>query len=328
MTDAAPVVPTAFHTDNLTPDDARALRISLYAWLEQLGQTLEGNPNTILLSRKDEHFLWRQTGFMVENGVVFAKLGEKHYQPIGKDDGQGFYPTSASKLFWLQDFKLARLHDYQPAFIVEHVSPHLADQTYDGEALTDHEYAVMVDNFKALGEFKAVYDQAFQEGEITKLKEAESNLLDVLKIACIQCPRLDLRLVEFGRANPELHLEADLTGNFKPVDLVGVASEWLRLKVNDEAARRHHKATVLIPTIDPQSVNPDYNLRDKLRAYLADTQLDMGMAARFIESLPITYPYLREVIQPYLETTDILGALAACLTACEARIPQQPEGTA
>lgn len=309
--------------DSITPETAATNRVALYAWLNQLQDLLTSNEGSMLVTRKDENFLWRQTGMLVENGVVFAKLGEKHYQPIGKDDGVGFYPTTASRLFWSQDFKLAKMTDFEGAFRVEKlVNGAESGAPSDAQTeLTEYERARMVDNFQALSEYLKRFKAAHGVGEMNECKTAETDLLNVLKLACIQCPKLDMRLVRFGMENPELKLNPDLSGDFKVEDLAGVACEWMRMQLNEDATRKHYRTTVLVPTIRLEAQDLFTTLNTKLQFLAANTTAEPELVRTVLREAMTMIPALQTVLEPYDQSTDVLAALKAAAEFTATLVP-------
>jgi hypothetical protein len=309
--------------DSITPETAATNRTALYAWLGMLQDVLAANEGSMLVTRKDENFLWRQTGILIENGVVFAKLGENHYQPIGKDDGTGFYPTTASRLFWAQDFKLAKMTDFEGAFRVEKLisgvqSGAAADATVD---LTEYERAKMVDNFEALSDYIKRFNAARDIGEMGPFQQAQTDLLNVLKLACIQCPKLDMRLVRFGMENPELKLQPDLSGDFKIEDLAGVACEWLRMQLNEDATRKHYRTTVLVPTVTVTAEELLLNFNAKLQFLAANKTAEPELIRTVLKEAMTMIPALQPVLEPFDQSTNVFGALKAAANYTATLVP-------
>ncbi len=299
----------------MSGEEAKQNRTSLYGWLAKMQDILSQNPGACLVSRRDSDQLWRQTGFLVEDGIVYAKLGENHYQPIGKDDGAGFFPTQSSKLLWAHDFCIALMTPFKSAFAVEKIQKLLNEDPTDPNTLTEKERAMLEANFKDLETLYKTFEAATEEGDSNKIKAAESDVLDGLRLACIQCPKLDKKLTEFSIKNPELELKPDLTGKITPLQLFGIATEWIRLKLNDDGAKRHFEGTKLIA--DPSMTEAELAVLSvkKLEFCLAqlDSTPDMDLFKYVLEQSMAIFPELRAQMQEFNNTTDLVGAAKKAL---------------
>ena len=77
-------------------------RAQLYLFLTEMAVNIANG--VVLLSRMTPRHFWCQTGFVIENNVVYAKYGDSPYQPIGWDTGTEYYPLDIAKLLWKHEF--------------------------------------------------------------------------------------------------------------------------------------------------------------------------------------------------------------------------------
>ncbi len=303
----------------ISAEEAKANRTALYGWLTKFQDLLLQNPGACLVSRRDEDQLWRQTGFLIEGGVVSAKLGEHHYQPIGLDRDGGFYPTQGSKILWANEFSIAVMTPFKPPFEVTKVEKAGPVDSQAPGALTDRERAMLEANFKDLKTIHDAYSAAMAEGDETKIKAANADVLDGLRLACIQCPKLDQKLTEFSIKNPELGLQPDLTGNVTPIQLFQIATEWIRMKLNDDSQRRHYDATKLVASGDVTQLQLAELALHKLNYLLStvDTIPDMGIFKALLEQIMACFPVVDEALGEYKETSDLIAAAKRALPVME-----------
>ena len=120
-------------------------RAQLYLFLTEMAVKI--SKGVVLLSRMTGRHFWCQTGFVIENNVVYGKYGDSPYQPIGWDTGTEYYPLDIAKLLWKHEFSWFDPSHPQLAaeapweVTITEVTREEVDDP-DGSALTDKERAL------------------------------------------------------------------------------------------------------------------------------------------------------------------------------------------
>ena len=128
-------------------------RAQLYLFLTEMAlRIMHGE---VLVSRMSKQHFWCQTGFAIENNVVYAKYGDSPYQPIGWDTGTEFYPLDIAKLLWKHEFSWfdpwGNVAEAPWDVTIEEVSIDEVEDP-DGSALTDKERRLFISIMKDLKE--------------------------------------------------------------------------------------------------------------------------------------------------------------------------------
>lgn len=128
-------------------------RAQLYLFLTEMAINI--SKGTVLVSRMTPRHFWCQTGFVIENNVVYGKYGDSAYQPIGWDTGTEFYPLDIAKLLWKHQFAwfdpTSKLTEAPWEVTIEEVSVDEVEDP-DGSALTDKERKLFENMMKELKE--------------------------------------------------------------------------------------------------------------------------------------------------------------------------------
>jgi hypothetical protein len=292
-------------------------RVVLINWLEKLNEALKSMGNAILMSRppqKEEgQYFWEQTGFVAEKGKFYCRFGNRLYQPIGDDDGQGFYPSEGSKFIWMHEFAIVKVIPFVGAFKVQKkADKDIVDDEKNPARLTDHERDNMIEAMQDITE----EFEAFLKAETDEaIKEHRERLEDTIQLASLKCPKLDHRLQLLAIQNPELNSgknQIDLAkADIK--SLAGACIEYMRMKLCDDDQRRHFASNELVPGTDGQNVT-QVTLIDSLLARLnplipeEGKEFDDKAIAAILDGAGVVYPPLGEVLKPYVGTADVLGA--------------------
>lgn len=311
-------------------EEAATRRIVLMSWLEKLSGALASmGPNgaAILISRPpargEDRFFWEQTGFAAENGTVYCKFGNKQYQPIGKDDGTGFYPTEGSKFIWMHDFAIVKLLPFVGAFKVQKKEEgSIVEDKSNPARLTDHERKNMTENMKGLMEEMERFLNSATAEEKT---ENQERLLHTIELASLQCPKLDHRLQLLALQTPELN-SADGKFDLEKADaksLAGVCIEYLRMKLADDSVRRHFEGNELVPGdvgVKTSIVTLIDSLVDRLKPLIPEEGKEWDAAAitEILDGSGVVYPPLRDILKPFIGSADVVAAAKAVLTFLEA----------
>ncbi len=309
-----------------TPEDpkktvARQARLDLMTWLDRLNTTLIDNPNAIMVSRPSGDFLWRQIGFFIEKGQVFAKLGENHYQPIGVLDDECFYPTESSKLLWQQEFGIAGITPCLGAFTVEKVKERVETDENDRTQLTDKNRERLINAFEEIKKVFATFTAAADIGDQKAIEAGEAELLDCLRLCCIQCPPLDRHLQAMRAEHPEI--KPDFSG-VTPSDLIKPVSEWIRMRLNDDGQRRHFQQRALVPS--ENGTRRDLLLRSKqhIEQAFGGGNFDAQLMKTVLEGRMVVFPELLVLLKPFVETTEVFQAGEVTLRWVEDELAKLP----
>lgn len=190
-----------------------------------------------LLSRGTDLKMWEATGFHMDGvpAVVNAKIGANPYQPIGFDDGTHYIATPGSKRLWSRDWRIALMLPFVPAFEVAKVA------AKEGEgAISEGELQAMRTVVAWFEEDDLRYHAAKTDEE--KADELE-RIFDDIDLARLRLPRLDMKLKEIQKANPELGAKlqrADAT------QLLKACTEFCRMHIDDAAVAKDMASKQLV----------------------------------------------------------------------------------
>jgi hypothetical protein len=338
-----PVKP--FTTDEAARrEKARSDRTTLMTWLLHLEAAFQSGQ--VLLSREPETFIWEQTGFLIRKGTELnVKIGSHGYQPIGQVDDEFFYPSQASKLVWIRDFAIATPELIKPAFECQPMRQFQIDEPENPNALNDRERDAMVSTFEALGkqigvlaaamaEFEALGQQigvpaaAMAEDETNTIAEAEYQVVETIKHGAITSRMVDARIRKFAIDNPEL-ASKDERGNvngfdfaqktIRPMELGKLVSEFIRLKLNDDSARRFVRSNDLVATAGGSLAEVVASVLGTLTELVPGEgkAFNADVAARALNNARIMIPALKVPLEPFADTTDISGALTVAIATLQ-----------
>lgn len=312
FTDQIPRVDVSTLTDEQRAE-ARNKHDRLFAWLAQYPRDNSANGG-LMLSRHNDAQMWEATGFhvVVDTGVVNAKVGRHPYQPIGWDDGQHFVPMTHSQMLWRRQFAIASLREIPSCFSVEETGYRPPAGVDD--SLNDADRASMQEALDVLRDRLAIEDQGSSGDRLS--------LLDTLKLAVLQTPRLDRYLTaqeEAFRAQHESDLmDVAVAGGALPRVVFGL-TEWLDMKLQEDEVRRTVEGTILkVPDVTPEAIQGVW--LDQINTALAGT--DTQAAAATLNFLRRAAPSLQGTILKGLEDQktahEILEACRAALTPAPA----------
>lgn len=117
-------------TDRTPNTDAKNARTVLMHWLLSIDIQTR-TQGKVLVCRPSAEHPWEPCGFVADTKkqTMNFKLGnfdptagenqQRHYQPIGRDNGDEFFPDEAAKLLWRYQFGLASIESIGSPFVVE-----------------------------------------------------------------------------------------------------------------------------------------------------------------------------------------------------------------
>ncbi len=291
--------------------EAKARWLALIDWLMTVDAAVRNGQT--LLSRPNAMYLWQQTGVVIEKSKVFAKFGNSPYQPIGTFDGEGYYPTDGSKLIWAHDFALAELEPCASPFKIQKRQA-LVDIGETTTALSDKERNAMEACFKDMA--KALENME-STSEPAAYKALEDELLNTIKYYATAIKRLDDQLARIAKENPAL--QADLSGA-DPKTLGKAVTEFIRMKLNDDAIRRYHTENELVTgeQATPASVIDKCMARVSVAIPPEGQDWEPEQLKKALEAVCVIYPASIAVLEPYFGTSDLMEAASAALKFLQA----------
>jgi hypothetical protein len=299
-------------------DDAKAAakdrRVAMIDWLMSLDAAVrEGK---MLVSRANEMYLWQQTGFIIEKGKVFGKYGNNPYQPIGTDDGEGYYPTEGAALLWSHDYAIASVDQIPGPFKITR-KPVVVDISEATQtALSDKERDMMVEALKELQGSLQVSKSLGEGAKAEDKAKAAQDLLDKVKWYSFQIKRLDATLSALAEKNPDF--KRDLTG-LDPASLAEACTEFLRMKLNDDSIQRYHREC----TIEPGKATA-LTVLEKCLTRVSGTVPVEGQPwnevalKEALEAICVIYPSVVPTLQPFFDTAKLVEAADAALKFLQA----------
>lgn len=294
-----------------TPDlkaieEAKARRVALIDWLMNLDSSVrEGH---ILVSRPNEMYLWQQTGFMIEGGKVYGKYGNAHYQPIGRDDGEGYYPTQGAAVLWSHDYAIASVKAIAGPFTVSRKEVIIDVSEATDTALSDKERDAMMAALKQLQANQATFQRAETDEDKTKIRQT---MVDDVRLFSFQIARLDKALTDLAEKNPEF--KRDLTG-IDPVSLTNACVEYLRMKLNDDAIQRYNReCTIEASAGNAQTILERCMTRISEAMPVQGKECNEVTLREALEAIMVIYPASVAVLAPFMGTTNLVEAAGEAL---------------
>ncbi len=218
-------------------------QLNLIRWLlcAFVGRYAQG---AMAVSRSNDVLFWDHTGFFVDGGIraVFAKAGNRPYQPIGYDDDTHFIGTEGSQSLWVRQWGMALVLPWAPPFKVEkHELEEMGVEEGTTAEVTDRERAKIVDEMEAFEQFlfdyaKAGDDQPMKDGLEDGFREV------TLRLARARLPRLDRVFESQFDAHPEHGPDLE---NVEVQQLAAVCLEFFRATLDSDDVRREQEAHTL-----------------------------------------------------------------------------------
>ncbi len=302
----APVAPSVPAVDPAKVAEAKERRVALIDWLMGLdGPVRDGK---ILVSRPNEMYLWTQTGFIIENGKVYGKYGNNPYQPIGADDGAGYYPTQGAALLWSHDYAVASVDKIAGPFNISRKEVVVDVSEATQTALSDKERDMMVEALKELQGVLQNFQKLDTEEDKTKAKQ---DMLDKVKWYSFQIKRLDETLTNLAKTRPDF--KRDLSG-IDPVSLVEACTEFLRMKLNDDSIQRYHRECTITPgKATALTVLEKCLTRVSSAVPVQGKAWDEVALKEALEAVCVIYPAIVPTLQPFFDSSKLADAAIAAL---------------
>lgn len=249
-------------TDRTPNSDAKNARTVLMHWLLSIDIQTR-TKGKILVCRPSPEHPWEPCGFVADTKkqTMNFKLGnfdpsagdnqQRHYQPIGRDNGEEFFPEEAAKLLWRYQFGLASIETIGAPFAVEDASEEAKaalpkDMKKDDFLMTEDQLKALNHVFVDLQtvlmkhcELEKTY-AGIEDKDLTQLQKVElTELIETIKWHAANCELLAKAIGNINKQIPEggEKIKPDFS-NIMPKKFANALLNYLRMWLDEDALRR------------------------------------------------------------------------------------------
>ncbi len=327
----APKVETPVDSIEAKRANAKQVRLVLMNFLTALDSAYMNNEVLLTKGHGQGDDMYVMTAFVIDKGVVSAKIGNLPYQPIGKEDGEGFYPSLDAKLLWMRDFAMAPLLHIKPPF---EVRPREAVASGDEAKLSDAERASFEEAFKDISAELQAYSNLAQSKPMIPGKDGQPaaedpdvaaqsfRLRHTIKYFLVRpaCKKIDDAMMALAKTNPHLNSTPEALDlmNVPIGQLAMSVTEFIRMKLNDDGMARFHEQheLALVQTTVTEKSLLERNITRLSEQLPVEGQPvpDPLIVKHLVKNTMGTYPGLEKELGELTETTDFFGALQVTIT--------------
>lgn len=259
-------------TDRTPNSDAKNARTVLMHWLLSIDIQTR-TQGKVLVCRPSADHPWEPCGFVADTKkqTMNFKLGnfdptasdkqQRHYQPIGRDNGDEFFPDSAAKLLWRYQFGLASIETIGTPFAVEEASEETKaalpkDMQKDDFLMSEDQLKdlnkVFVDIQTVLMkhcELEKTYAK-IEDKDLDPMQKIElTELIETIKWHALNCKLLSDAIANINKQIPEgqERIKPDFS-NIQPKKFAEALLNYIRMWLEEDAMRRTVVSTQVATT--------------------------------------------------------------------------------